>query len=54
MKTSVNISSEVLDRVNAYNRKHPDQKIVRSGVCQIALEKKLAEVEDDEGKEIKK
>ena len=46
MKTSVNIPSDLIERVKEYNRKNPDLKIVVSGVCRVAIEKKLSEVEE--------
>jgi len=45
MKTSINLPDEMVDRVQAYNKKHPDQPISVSGVCKQALEIKLREVE---------
>jgi len=45
MKTSINLPSDLVDRVKAYNAKHPDQPISISGVSIQALEKKLADIE---------
>lgn len=45
MKTSINLPEKMVNRVQAYNRKHPDQPISVSGVCRQALEIKLQEVE---------
>jgi len=45
MKTSVSLPDAMVARVIAYNRRHPGDKIVVSGVCMEALEKKLSEVE---------
>jgi len=45
MKTSISLPDDIVIRVTAYNRHHPDQPISVSGVCKQALEKKLDEVE---------
>ena len=46
MKTSVNIPSDLIERVKEYNRKNPGLKIVMSGVCRAAIEEKLLQVEE--------
>ena len=45
MKTSISLPDSLVDRVTEYNRRHPGDKIIVSGICVEALEKKLDEVE---------
>ena len=48
MKTSLNIPEDLVKGIRAYNRKHPDKKIVMSGVATQALRKKFDEAEKSE------
>ena len=45
MKSSVSLPDALKDRLTEYNRRHPGDKIIVSGICVEALEKKLDEVE---------
>ena len=48
MRTTIVIPDGLSDRIEQYNDRHPDQRIVIGQVCRIALELKIDEVEQIE------
>lgn len=49
MQSTVLIDESIYHRVKAYNRRHPDKKIVVSSVASAAVAARLAEVETGGG-----
>jgi post-segregation antitoxin (ccd killing protein) len=41
MKTSIELSDDLLTRVREFNKAHPDRPINVSAVCRLAIEKAL-------------